>query len=134
MNLGDVLKTKAGQDPRNRAALEEAARAPGPKHGAAQPVAGLGDPERKHLPVQALVESAPDKPRRKARVVICVEIIRFGRKEFDEDNLVAGAKPLRDSIARGLGVDDGDKRLRWRYSQVVTECSGGTLVRIERLK
>jgi hypothetical protein len=67
-------------------------------------------------------------------VVILVEIIRFGRKELDYDNYVAGAKPLRDSIATSLGVDDADKRIRWQYSQIVTEGSIGTLVRIERIK
>ena len=100
----------------------------------AQSLAGLEHSLSQHVQVQALEQGEADKPKRKSRVRILIEIIRFGRKEFDEDNLIAGAKPLRDSIARSLGVDDADKRLCWRVLQVVTHGSTGTLVRIERLK
>lgn len=137
MNVADFLKTKAGQNPENRKRLEEAARALGSTTYSdckVTALAGLDNPKREHPSVQALAGSTPAKARRKTSVVICVEIVRYGVRALDEDNLIAGAKPLRDAIARSLGVDDADKRIRWRYSQVLTECSTGTLVRIERLK
>jgi hypothetical protein len=35
----------------------------------------------------------------------------------DDDNLVSAFKYVRDEVARVLGVNDGDKRLRWVYKQ-----------------
>ena len=97
-------------------------------------VDSVASSERKHLSVPALVARKANYPGRKSRVVILVEIIRFGRKELDGDNFVAGAKPIRDCIATSLGVDDADKRIQWDYQQVVTAGQTGTLVRIQRIK
>ena len=97
-------------------------------------VGAVAGPKCKHLPVPALVARKANHPGRKSRVVILVEIIRFGRKELDGDNFVAGAKPIRDCIATSLGVDDADKRIQWDYQQVVTAGQTGTLVRIQRIK
>jgi hypothetical protein len=55
------------------------------------------------------------------------------RRLLDEDNLVGGAKALRDAIAQLLGIDDSELGVRWHYSQaeVRTEAEEGTLVRVE---
>lgn len=61
-----------------------------------------------------------------------VTIVSFRRRLIsDQDNLVAGAKALRDAIARWLNVDDADRVVRWEYGQVQTAGEEGTVVRIE---
>jgi hypothetical protein len=37
--------------------------------------------------------------------------------QLDDDNLRGGLKPLRDLIARHLGLDDADHLIEWRYHQ-----------------
>lgn len=39
------------------------------------------------------------------------------QRVLDDDNLASGFKATRDGVADWLGVDDGDKRLTWRYAQ-----------------
>lgn len=60
------------------------------------------------------------------RDVISITLTRIGGRPMDDDNLVAALKPVRDGVADALGLDDGDKRLRWRYEQV----PGGRLVTV----
>jgi len=62
-------------------------------------------------------------------VVVCVVVFR--RQRLDDDNLSGGLKALRDAIAASLGLDDGDARIRFEYSQHLTTGKPGTLVRIE---
>jgi hypothetical protein len=40
-----------------------------------------------------------------------------GAGSCDGDNLAASLKAFRDSVAGFLGVDDGDSRVRWAYTQ-----------------
>lgn len=37
---------------------------------------------------------------------------------LDTDNLASSQKAIRDGIADGCRVNDGDKRITWRYDQV----------------
>ena len=46
-----------------------------------------------------------------------ITITRVAPRALDSDNLAISAKSVRDGIADWLGVDDGDKRLTWRYEQ-----------------
>lgn len=47
-----------------------------------------------------------------------VDIIRFGSRELDHDNLVGGCKPLVDALKRcGLIVDDSPRHVRINYEQ-----------------
>lgn len=46
-----------------------------------------------------------------------ITITRIAPRELDDDNLASGAKATRDGVADWLGIDDGDKRLSWRYNQ-----------------
>jgi hypothetical protein len=48
---------------------------------------------------------------------LTVTIIRIAPRELDDDNLAGSAKHVRDGIADALGIDDGDKRIQWRYEQ-----------------
>lgn len=90
----------------------------------------VDNPERKHRPKPALDAHSQAKHRGKRRLRISIEIIRLGRDVLDSDNLAAGAKPLRDAIARSLGIDDGDERIRWHYGQCTTDGETETIVRV----
>jgi hypothetical protein len=47
-----------------------------------------------------------------------VRLTRIGPKALDSDNLAGSLKHVQDSIARKLGVDDGDtEKVRWEYAQ-----------------
>lgn len=46
-----------------------------------------------------------------------ITLTRIGPRKLDDDNLASGFKAFRDGIADWLGIDDGDKRLTWRYAQ-----------------
>lgn len=48
---------------------------------------------------------------------IFVHLERVSPRPADDDNVIGGLKAVRDEIARWLGVDDGDPRLSWSYSQ-----------------
>lgn len=69
---------------------------------------------------------------------VAISLTRIAPRELDDDNLAAGFKATRDGVADWLGVDDGDKRLSWRYAQergapktyqvrieVLAACGGG---------
>lgn len=120
--LDEWLRTKAGQMPENQAKLGVV--------GAVQNQKRQSEP-----PVRALVPKAPRPKRGKGSVVVVVTLIRIGARELDDDNLRTGAKPLRDSIATSLGVDDADPRVKWEYGQVITTNGhAGTIVKVERIK
>lgn len=46
-----------------------------------------------------------------------ITLTRIAPRAFDDDNLAASFKALRDGVADGLTVDDGDPRVTWRYAQ-----------------
>jgi len=77
----------------------------------------------------ALDKAIQARPERTGSVV--VSLVSYRRKELDSDNLVGGLKPLRDAIANSIGIDDGDKRIRFEYGQIVTTGHEGTMVKIE---
>lgn len=47
-----------------------------------------------------------------------VTFTRIGPKKLDTDNLSNGWKKARDTVAKWLGIDDGDERIEWRYEQL----------------
>lgn len=65
--------------------------------------------------------------------ILRVTLISFRSRLLDSDNLAGGFKPLRDAIARWLGLDDSDKIIEWECGQILTRGKQGTAVRIERL-
>lgn len=60
-----------------------------------------------------------------------VSVVVFRRQRLDDDNLSGGLKALRDAIAASVGLDDGDARIAFEYSQHIGTGKPGTLVRIE---
>lgn len=68
-----------------------------------------------------VADRAPQAPCR-------ITLTRLGGRRLDSDNLAGAFKHVRDEIARQLGIDDGDPRLTWIYSQ---EPGGAVGIRIE---
>lgn len=68
-------------------------------------------------------------------VGFCITIIRVCKRMVDHhDNLRTGAKPLVDAITATLGfAADSDKRLEWRYDQLIGDREG-TIVRIDVIR
>lgn len=54
---------------------------------------------------------------RKIALPCVVRLTRIGAKALDSDNLAGSFKAVRDAIARRLGIDDGDPRIKFEYSQ-----------------
>lgn len=50
-------------------------------------------------------------------LVVTLTRVGTGTKPLDDDNLRRALKAVRDVVARWLGADDGDRRIRWRYRQ-----------------
>lgn len=48
---------------------------------------------------------------------LTITLTKLGSRKLDADNLAGAFKHVQDTIARWLGVDDGDGRLTWRYEQ-----------------
>ncbi len=48
---------------------------------------------------------------------VTVRFTRIGPKALDSDNLAGSFKHVRDSLAKILGVDDGDDRISFTYAQ-----------------
>lgn len=66
-------------------------------------------------------------------LAVVVTIIAVRNVPCDPDNSRNGYKPLQDSIARSLSIDDGSDRIRFEYGQVVSAGAEGSIVRIEWL-
>ena len=73
----------------------------------------------------------PDAPQEGRARGVVVSLIGLRRRPLDDDNFVGACKHLRDAIAASLGIDDGDKRIRFQYGQFPTQGREGVLVHIE---
>ena len=74
-----------------------------------------------------------DKARGSFRVV--VSIVGLRRIPLDDDNFIGSScKYVRDAIAASLGLDDGDRRLKFQYGQLQTSGDEGLIVRIELMQ
>lgn len=93
-------------------------------------VGAVEKPEREPSANATLERKSSGKSQGKRCLGVVVEIVACRRRLFDDDNSIAGLKPMRDAIARSLGVDDGDERIRWCYGQCRTDGAEGTIVKI----
>lgn len=93
---------------------------------------GLEPAKPQQVVARALDNGVPPRESRAIRLVI--SLTRFGRRKLDDDNLAGAFKPLRDKIAKDLGVNDADSRVRWECGQVETRGRCGVMVRIEELR
>lgn len=46
-----------------------------------------------------------------------VTLTRIAPRRLDGDNNQRALKHIRDGVADVLGIDDGDRRIQWRYDQ-----------------
>jgi hypothetical protein len=130
--LEQLRNTKAGQDPKNLSLIAEAIRQHGPKADILT-MGPIRDPKLQQDQTRASNVKRSTLNSRSQRVVLVVSIIRFGAKEMDDDNYIAGCKSFRDAIAKSLGVDDADRRIKWEYRQVIRSGRYGTLVKIDEV-
>jgi hypothetical protein len=96
-------------------------------------VGAVGAPKREQGQGAALDQKPSRYKKRKGRLAVVVTLIACRRGELDSDNNVGSLKGTRDAIARSLGVDDGDERVRWCYGQCRTDGETGVIVRIEAI-
>ena len=96
-------------------------------------VGGLEASHAKRPAVQPLEQSKPKQKGRTRRLEIVVTMCVHRRRIIDDDNNVGSLKPLRDAIAESCGLDDGDRRIKFNYTQVPTQGRVGVQVTIERL-
>jgi len=47
-----------------------------------------------------------------------ITFTRYSCRLLDNDNLAGAFKHVRDELARQIGIDDGDERVKYRYEQV----------------
>jgi len=97
------------------------------------PLGGVETHQPKPAAAKALAARQPTFKRRKGRLAVVVTFIAYVHRELDTDNLAAACKPLRDAVSATLGIDDGDKRIRYQYGQVETRGRKGVVVKIESL-
>ena len=96
MNLNDLQKTKVGRLPENVHLF----------------VGGVEGRFTQQNAARALERGLQKCQGRPGGVVI--SIVQYRRRALDtHDNLRTAAKPLVDAIAKDLGIDDGDVRIRW---------------------
>lgn len=69
--------------------------------------------KRVHTAIQGATRDIPAPNY--AKTYICM--VRVGPRTLDDDNLTGALKPVRDSIARWLGIDDGSSRLDFKCRQ-----------------
>lgn len=79
---------------------------------------------------KALVGGSPEQEAGAEGLAISIRLIVISKRAMDFDNIVGSLKPLRDCIAKSLGVDDGDSRLSFEYHQCKTSSQEGVIVTI----
>ncbi len=95
-------------------------------------LAGLPNPISKPEGGTALVTKTRRTHRRISRVKVRVSIVSVRRRLLDSDNLVAGAKQIRDVIAEKLESSDAEgSGIEWAYHQILSRWEQGTIVKLE---
>lgn len=87
----------------------------------------------KPVAAPALANRVVKHKRRASGVRVLVSLTAFRRRPLDDDNNASSFKPIRDKIARELGVDDADPRIKFETSQILTQGQEGVLVKIQTL-
>ena len=82
-------------------------------------------------PVGRRIASPADSPQTGRTRRLVVSLLGLRRRTLDDDNFVGACKHLRDAIAASIGIDDGDKRIKFQYQQLQTKGLEGVLVHIE---
>lgn len=70
---------------------------------------------------------------RKSKLAVRVTLVTLRRRVCDDDNDASALKPVRDAIARSIGLDDGDPRIKFEYGAARTDGQTGVMVKIEQI-
>lgn len=97
----------------------------------APPVDRLETRRAEQPPLQALVSRVKKRTPSKGSVAIRVTLVSCRHRLLDPDAISFSCKPLTDSIAAWLGVDDADPRVQWNWQQVQVPGEQGVIVKIE---
>lgn len=81
--------------------------------------------------VQALDGGVKERRQSKGSVAVRVVLVSCRHRCSDDDGVAASLKPIRDAVAASLGIDDGDARVKFHYTQCQTDGEQGVLVKIE---
>jgi hypothetical protein len=74
--------------------------------------------KKQRLDVTIVLRAHISKPPAPPLLVTIVRVHKGrGSRDYDDDNLIAGAKAIRDAIAAWLRIDDGDPRVQYQYAQ-----------------
>lgn len=77
-----------------------------------------------------LVSRIAERKSGASGVVVRVVFIVACKRRLDDDNLQGACKPLRDSVAASLELDDADPMIEWEYQQTGARHEEGVLVKI----
>ncbi len=87
--------------------------------------------KREPRKIATLDKDAQRQPVNEVR--LAVRIVSFSRRVKDDDNFAGGCKHLRDAIADSIGIDDGDKRIKFEYQQIESLGPEGTMVLVHAM-
>lgn len=126
MKLSDIADPRLRERIKRQIEQDEAARR------TSKPLVGLADPKPEQDQVRALDRKPSAHQGRKSSVALVVGFTPYCNFECDDDNFGSGNfKSLRDEIAKTLGIDDGDKRVKFEYhTPIYTKGKPGTIVNI----
>jgi hypothetical protein len=96
------------------------------------PVGAVAPSVSQQAPLRPLEQGVQVRQKGKGGVEVVVSLVGFRRKELDDDGFIYACKPLRDAIAATLGLDDGDRRIRFEYSQLETRGEQGVIVKVQK--
>ncbi len=82
--------------------------------------------------LKALGCKPKDEPLKGEYIITLTRLQGYRERNFDGDNLQGAFKAVRDGISMYTGIDDGDRRVTWEYSQEKSE-KPGVRVFIERV-
>lgn len=64
-----------------------------------------------------------DLPKQK-RAKVKFTKLNWGGRKLDTDNLAGAFKHVQDTMAKLMGIDDGDPRVTWQYAQRKSDKAG----------
>ena len=82
---------------------------------------------------QTLVGLRQKQQKSKRGLEVIVTLVAVRRHLLDDDNNTGSLKTIRDSVAKTIGIDDGDSRIKFEYGQSKTDGEEGVIVKVKYL-